>query len=251
MLRVRKHVGRPVGGYLTSVNPPSAPTATRLANVVASATGGLLAGAARTLGRVRPSTKPLHPTGDVVTGSLVRSGRAPRSGVRWLDAAGTDEVLVRVSRAVGLPEALPDIHGIALRVPVHGGHGDLLLASTGLGRATRFLLLPSRDLGKRPLTTLLPYRGPDGPLFLGCRPAGDGPDGQPPSRYDLLWSNRLGDWVEFARLELAATTGPDPTISFDPIANPLPGLPPYGWVRRLRQPAYRAARESSGRSPRG
>lgn len=184
-----------------------------------------------------------------MTGTLVRIANVRRSGVRWLDTAGTDDVVVRVSRAVGLPHPWPDIHGIALRVPVPGGHADVLLASTGLGPATRFLLLPGRDVGRRPLTSLLPYRGPEGPLFLGCRPAGPVTgDATTPPAFTLLWSHRLGDWVEFGRLELSTTSGPDPAISFDAVTNPLPGLATYGWVRRLREPAYRAARDESGRS---
>lgn len=229
----------------------AAPSAARLTNAIASVTGGALAGAVRAFGRVRPSTKPLHPRGDVVTGRLTRTGGDERSGVDWLDSEGSDEVQVRVSRAIGLPERLPDVHGLALRVPVDGRHADLLLASTGVGRATRFVLVPSRDLGNRPLTTLLPYRTPAGPLFVGCRPIGEVTEGQSaPRTFALLWSRRFGIWVEFARLELSETSGPDPTISFDPVANQLPGLPPYGWVQRLREPAYRAARESSGRASR-
>lgn len=216
--------------------------------VAASTAGGVLAGAARLLSRLRPSTKPLHPRGDVVVGTLVRTENVRRSGVRWLDTAGTDDVLVRVSRAVGLPPPLPDVHGIAIRVPVGGDHADLLFASTGEGPLTRFVLLPGREIGTRPLTTLLPYRGPRGPIFLGCRPIGRATDdAASPRSFALLWSHRLGDWVEFARLELSDSSGADPSISFDPITNPLPGLPPYGWVRRLREPAYRAARDESGR----
>jgi hypothetical protein len=48
---------------------------------------------------------------------------------------------VRQSRAVGLPSPAPDIFGLAVRVPTEGGrHGDLLFATTGLGRITRFTL---------------------------------------------------------------------------------------------------------------
>jgi hypothetical protein len=33
-------------------------------------------------------------------------------------------------------------------------------------------------------------------------------------------------------------------VSFDPVRNVLPGLAPYDWVRRLREPAYLTARRS-------
>jgi len=67
------------------------------------------------------------------------------TGAAWLDDAGEDDVVVRLSRAVGLPPPAPDVFGLALRVPTAGGrYGDLLFASTGLGRLTRFTLTPAR-----------------------------------------------------------------------------------------------------------
>jgi hypothetical protein len=222
----------------------SVPTSTvsALAEGATSAAGSVLAGASRALTWSRRSRKPLHPEGDVVTGRLVRTGGEEPSGVDWLDSAGEDEVLVRFSRAIGLPRALPDIHGIAVRIPVDDRFGDLLLASTGLGRLTRFVLTAGYDVGRRPLTTLLPYRGPSGPVLIAARAADDSG-----LRFELLWSRGLGAWVSFADLAVSDDAGPDPAISFDPVRNPLPGLAFYPWVRRLREPAYRAARGASGR----
>jgi hypothetical protein len=77
---------------------------------------------------------------------------------------------VRESRSVGLPEGLPDIHGLAVRVTnPDGTPGDLLLATTGWGRLTRFVLTVSRTTYGRPMTTLLPYRTDAGPVLLGAR----------------------------------------------------------------------------------
>jgi hypothetical protein len=159
--------------------------------------------------------------------------------VPWLDEPGTDEVQVRVSRAIGLPAPLPDIHGLAVRVPVDAGHADLLLATTGLGRVTRFLLTFTRHPHGRPLTTLLPYRGPHGPILLAARPESD-------LELELMWATPRGPWVSFGRLVLAATAGPDVMVSFDPLVNPLPGLGNYEWVQSLREPAYGAARAERG-----
>lgn len=237
-------------GYWRLVNAARTKASASLADAAASTTGTLLAGAARALTRARPSVKPLHPRGDVVTGTLVRTGTDRPSGVPWLDSPGTDEVLVRLSRAIGLPGPLPDIHGLALRVPVAAGHADLLLAGTALGRWTRFVLLPGRDIAARPLTTLLPYRGPRGPLFIAARATtgAPGPGQASPLTFELRFSQGSGSWVPFARLDVSTTAGPDPAVSFDPITHPLPGLDIYPWVRRLREPAYRAARDASGRA---
>lgn len=170
-------------------------------------------------------------------GRLHRQGADPSSGVPWLDQTETSEVLVRLSQAVGLPAWLPDIQGLALRTDPAGSPGDLLFATTGLGRLTRFLLTPSRHLG-RPMTTLLPYRTSTGPVLLGAERTND-------LTIELSWATIAGPWRRFAVLNLL-TDGDegDPEISFDPVLNQIPGLEPYDWVRRLREPSYVTARLS-------
>lgn len=210
-------------------------------DIPAAVGGSLLAAATRVASAARPPAKPLHPRGDVVTGVLRRRDDTEPSGVAWLDEPGEDRVLVRLSRAVGLPDPWPDIHGLALRIPVSTGYADLLLATTGLGRVTRFVLTPARRREGRPYTTLLPYRGPDGPLLLGAVAAGE-------DRFRLSWAGASGPWVPFADLALQPTPAPDEPVSFDPVEHVLPGLDHYSWVRRLREPSYRTARQSSGRT---
>jgi hypothetical protein len=226
---------------------PSTPAPlARLAGGTAAAAGTVLGTTARALTWVRRSRKPLHPEGEIVTGRLRRTG-STGSGVPWLDSPGTDEVLVRVSRAVGLPDALPDIHGLAVRIPVDGRPADLLLAQTGLGRLTRYVLTGGRTVASRPLTTLLPYRSPHGPLLLAAaaRTTEHGWDGR---TFELFWSIGVGRWSELGELVLLGEPAADADVSFDAVTNPLPGLEPYDWVRRLREPAYRSAREESGRT---
>jgi hypothetical protein len=186
----------------------------------------------------RPAAKPLHPDGSVVRGTLRRYGGGA-SGVPWLDEAGKDDVWVRQSRALGLPDPVPDIFGMAIRVLRSGGHGDLLLASTGLGRLTRYTLTMSRSPYGRPLTTLLPYRSPVGPVLLAARWEAE-------SELSLAWALGSGSWRRFADLTLDGDpiNGPDAEISFDPLRHELPGLANYDTVRRLREPAYLTARRS-------
>jgi hypothetical protein len=206
----------------------------------ASSAGGEVLRAATGVVAARPAGKPLHPRGSVVPGTLQRFGAEPRTGAGWLDNGGVDEVLVRQSRAVGLPSPAPDIFGLALRVPADPGrHGDLLFASTGLGRVTRFVLTAARSPYARPLTTLLPYRTPLGPVLLSAV-------FQDESRVRLAWAVRSGAWRPFAELSLheQAADLRDAPLSFDPVANTLPGLETYPWVRRLREPSYAAARSS-------
>jgi hypothetical protein len=224
----------------------------------AAAVGGqALRAAAGALAALRPTPKPLHPAGTVLLATLRRFGGPGTSSSPWLDSAAEDPVLVRISRAVGLPSPVPDVFGLALRVPLDAGrHGDVLFASTGLGRVTRFTLTLGRTPYSRPMTTLLPYRTPSGPVLLGAvfaRPRGgehaarDRPSDGRPRLVDLSWARPGGAWHQFARLELPdPTVGDDALVSFDPVLNPLTGLSTYGWVRRLREPSYVVARRSRG-----
>ena len=204
---------------------------------LASAVGSALAAATRTIALLRPSDKPLHPDGVVLVGHLDRHGSGVASGVTWMDEPGRDDVVVRLSRAVGLPKPLPDIHGLALRVPTADGPGDLLLASTGWGRLSRFALTFGRQPGSRPLTTLLPYRTDAGGVLLGARATG-------PGRYELFWAPYDGDWVAFATLVITEQKAADQGVSFDAVLNQIPGLSQYPTVVRLREPAYSRARGS-------
>lgn len=203
---------------------------------LAASAGGQLLRAATAVAAARPARKPLHPRGDVFRGRLVREGLRHRTGVGWLDDPGEDEVLVRLSRAVGLPPALPDIHGLALRVPAPGGYGDVLLASTGAGRVTRFVLTVARRPGGRPMSSLLPYLTPSGAVLLGASEVG-------PGAWRLAVATPLGPWRPFASLVLAGD-GEDDPVSFDPVRHQVPGLEVPGWVSRLRAPSYRTARRS-------
>ena len=204
---------------------------------LSKAGGAALAGATRTLALLRPAAKPLHPVGVTLVGRIERFGSGPLSGVPWLDEPGQDEVLVRLSRAVGLPTALPDIHGMAIRVVSDEHGGDVLLASTGWGRLGRFVLTAGWRPESRPLTSLLPYRTAVGPVVLGARATDQ-------ASYELSWAPYDGDWRAFATLELTGEQAVDQEISFDPVRSQIPGLTQYPVVVRLREPAYRRARRS-------
>lgn len=215
----------------------------RIAAVPARAGGAVLATAVRALAWVRPAPKPLHPKGEYARGSLTRFG-TDDSGVPWLDTAGTDEVVVRMSRGVGLPRHWPDVRGIALRVRLDDGDADLLFATTGWGRFTRFLLTVARAADRRPYSTLLPYRSPTGPVVLGLWPEGK-------RSFRLERAHGMGTWAAVGHLVLDRPYA-GPALAFDPVAAPVPGLPAYAWVAAVRRPSYRAAqrgREAVGPEP--
>jgi hypothetical protein len=208
--------------------------------LASSAGGALLAAGTQGVASLRRARKPLHPAGDVLTGRIYRQGSEEKTGVAWLDEPGEDDVDVRLSRAIGLPRSLPDIHGLAMRVhgdDGDGSGGDILFASTGWGRVTRFVLTVSRHPRSRPLTTLLPYETDAGAVLLGADDVGA-------ETYELSWARPAGDWHIFGVLRLSTRRSDDADISFDPVRHQLAGLRQYPSVSRLREPAYLRARRS-------
>jgi hypothetical protein len=188
---------------------------------------------------LRPAEKPMHPIGTVGLATLQRRGSAggPGSGAAFLDEAGSDEVLVRASRSLGLPPPYPDVPGLAIRVPTPDGrHADLLLAGTGRSALTRYAFLPSTSGGSF-LSTVLPYDAPCGSVQIGAEAREDGV-------WELVWATLLGSWTPFATLALLPGPEHDASVSFDATAAAPAGLAVPEWHRRLREPSYRAARRS-------
>lgn len=220
-----------------------------------AAAGALLGALSGVVAQVRHA-KPLHPVGVVVAGRLRRHGAT--SGAAWVDGVGDDDVLVRLSRGGGLPPGVPDVHGLALRVPDGDDVADVLLSTTGSAPVLRHVLTLHVDVAAGTYTSLLPYRGPRGPLLLGARVVGErrlGSDpaaiarelGREPLHLPLAWASLTGPWRVFARLELRgpAEDRLDPAVHFDPLAPPA-GLDAYPWTAQLRAAAYRRARDVVG-----
>ncbi|WP_129785230.1 hypothetical protein [Promicromonospora panici] len=222
----------------------------RMARVVGLALGALVAVARRW----RP--RPLHPTGVVLAGTLrLESHDAP--GGAALGAPVVHPVVVRVSRAAGLPTSLPDVFGLAVHWTAGDRSQDLLLSATGLGRATRFLLAPRL----RPLAggfgTLMPFRDTDGrPVLLAAAPTepsprarsgtGTGPSALVGAELRLLSAHPGGRWHRLGTLRCGATTMTD-APRLDPVQNVPGALGTYPWTAALRAPAYRAARSGHPR----
>ncbi|HXD29102.1 MAG TPA: hypothetical protein VN621_10155, partial [Arthrobacter sp.] len=96
-------------------------------------------------------------------GTLERHGLDSTSGISWVDSAGINRVTARLSRSLGLPDAWPDILGLALRSRDGDDQADVLLASTGASRTGRFLLMMRRRATSAVFTSLMPYKGATGP----------------------------------------------------------------------------------------
>jgi hypothetical protein len=179
----------------------------------------------------------LHPRGAVVEGVLVRHGLRPPTGVAWLDTAGEDVVVVRFSRAAGLPPPLPDVLGLSLRTTGPDGRAhDLLLSSSGRAPGSRHVLVPGRDPLRVAYSSLVPFSTSHGLLMVGATPMGD-------SEFGLCVATPLGRWRRFGVLTLPAEiNGEDRDVDFDPVLNAVPGLDMLPGLDRLRRAAYAASR---------
>jgi hypothetical protein len=145
-------------------------------------------------------------------------------------------VLVRFSRGAGLPSALPDVHGLAVRAPDaygHGRHQDLLLSTTLPPPLLRRLPVPVRR--PRFYGSLLAYDVAGAPRLLGAREHDD--------HIELLLASAHGEWQPVATLtvgdEVPAPRGRQ--LRFN-VANSGGGITPTGFVQGLRMRAYPASR---------
>ncbi|WP_396643829.1 hypothetical protein [Microbacterium sp.] len=196
--------------------------------------------------------RPIHSRGVVLRGEVRWIPDAVPAGISWIDDAPADTraVLARVSRSLGLPDPLPDILGLALRVDTDDGVADVELASTGWRVPQRFALLPHRRAERARFGILLPYRGDRGPVLMGARTVSGRPPATDPRALTgadiaTTWTLELchavpwGSWHPFALIDLRLDPDPDDRgLRFDAVRRPLPGARAYAWVRAARQPSY-------------
>jgi len=159
----------------------------------------------------------------------------PELGVPLLAATGEHPCTVRWSRSVGLPEPLPDIEGLAVRLAEPTA--DILFSATGTGRVGRFLLVPRLAGRHGPQGTLLPVATDAGSLLLMVTPIDDE---EPPTRWQLAVAQGGSEWQPVGTIRVE--WGDDQPLRFDPVEHQLPGTAQYPAVARLREPAYLAAR---------
>ena len=214
------------------------------------AAGRVVAVPLAALARVRGG-KPMHPCGVVFDAVLERSGLG--IGIGWLDVTGTDDVVVRLSRGAGLPARLPDLLGLAVRIPGERPV-DLLFSSSGRGRWTRRAPVLRRDAATT-YGSIMAYRSAAGPVWLAAEPGGgrlpsDGAGlhtAAPGRVVTLSAAVGRGEWRRFGTLTLGAPAQPpDPDVAFDGVVHAPPGLAADGPLARFRRPAYAAARAARG-----
>lgn len=195
-----------------------------------------------------------HPTGVLAQGSLERSA-PPGEGLplRSCDIVG------RVSKGIGLPGSLPDIVGLAWRMPpeLSGTPWDVLLASTLAGQ--RMALCPAVSWRHVTLSSLMPLQF-DGTLWwvrarLTTDFDGGGLSlasvndqlGRTGLEFDIEQAPATEGFRPLARLSLRKKLPHGRDVPFDPALHTVPGvsLTPH-WLAEFRRAAYRRSRAGRG-----
>jgi hypothetical protein len=227
----------------------------RLTRDVRRPPAALAALAFGTLARVR-GDRALHPRGVVFAGTVATGGSALTNGSSLFARRATYRALIRISRGAGLPDALPDVRGCAVRIlDSHGDgkHQDLLLASSFARPGGRHLLVPGRDFGGAFYSSVLPYRVAGRLLLFGAAPAD--PLGRTLDDVEqavshggrklrLFAATPLGNWQELAVVDVERTAPDDQDVRFNPWVTG-GGIRPAGTWMGLRDPAYRASQAAS------
>ncbi len=229
------------GRFMAALTPRLESAAKSVAYRVAAARGG----------------RAVHTNGELFLATLHVVDH-PMLGVPALDGPGDHDALVRLSRGGSLPKGLPDVLGLAVRLPGAGGAGgdlDLLLASAAW---PRWLLFPSGDFASATYSTLLSYQHAGEPLRL-LAVAGD--RGRKLSANPRLLVKAVAERpVEFvlgvdgadryplARLSVHTPLphGAGEPEGFDPVMNSHPALRPSGWLQEVRAAAYSGSRRGRG-----
>lgn len=183
------------------------------------------------LARVRRAPA-FHPRGVVLTGRL--DVDVPDSAVAAALGAGARPVLVRLSKGVGTPGALPDLFGFALKARADDGAVVDLLFTTAT--ATGRVLAPARGWATRTYSTLQSYRTPSGPVRLLVEPV---PRAATPE-FRLVEARRRG--LRRVVGTIVLTERHDEPVAFDPVVHSHPALRPSPLLGGIRARAYRGSR---------
>ena len=224
---------------------------------VAAATARLF----QTLSAAR-GKRAFHPHGLVFEAVLTPYVHEPATGIELIDG-GERRLLVRCSRALGLPEPVPDILGFAMRFPDAygpGRHQDLLCVTSWDEPLAHHALVPATGFFARPYSSLLAYATPGGTRLVGVLPVGSGPPLGPrleqisaaasagTATFELALSTLMGRFsgVGTIRLgdQLPAEQGE--RLRFNPW-NSGGGLRPTGPLMGLRDPAYSGSQRGAAR----
>jgi hypothetical protein len=208
------------------------------------------------LGAAARRRRLFHPDGVLAEGVLERI--APRGEGLPMNSC---DVIGRVSKGVGLRGALPDVAGLAWRIPPppdlrSGTPWDVLLASTVPGNIGRVLLAPVAAWSGATFSGLMPLRFRGRMWWLRARLASviDTPGlsldtirdqiDSAGVEFDIDQAAGASGFLPLAHLTLRHVDPSNDDIAFDPTlhGNPDVELVPR-WLSEFRRQAYRRSRE--------
>lgn len=203
---------------------------------------------------MRHRRRVFHPKGVLAEGILERIA-PPNEGLPMQSC----DVIGRISKGVGLPGALPDIAGLAWRIPPPPDlrscmPWDVLLASTIAG--SRFVLAPTRSWTNSTFASLMPLQFRDAMWWVRARMVTEieepglslgAIERQIDSGeidFDIEQASGTGGFSPLARLTLRHVDPSNDDIAFDPVLHSDEDvrLVP-GWLADARRVAYRRSRE--------
>ncbi|HEX2088827.1 MAG TPA: hypothetical protein VHI54_02680 [Actinomycetota bacterium] len=196
-----------------------------------------------------------HPYGRAFAGTL----HIPKERAALKE--GDHQAIARLSRGAGVPQGLPDVLGLAIKLPDYNGprrDQDFLLVSAASAPVARHLLLPASEFGSRTFSTVLPYEVDGEVLLFGTLPS---PPEERVTGLDLakldeaLEQGRLrfrfavarltGAWRRIGNLQLERRLSQELSdeLRFNPW-NTSDRIRPIGPLNRLRADAYPASQEA-------
>jgi hypothetical protein len=196
-----------------------------------------------------------HPEGSGYRAEVTMTPAGRPTGAPLLDQHGSFDAVVRFSRGAGLPDPVPDVLGLAVKLLDAYGPGrdqDLLLISSAVAPIGRNLLLPATGFLGRPFSSVLPYLVGRRIRLFGAWPATaavhDGGTAlaevhvaaaRGALRFDLTIAGELGGWRRIGQLKVGEPLS-DPesdALRFNPWHTG-PGIMPLGVLQALRRFAY-------------
>jgi hypothetical protein len=180
----------------------------------------------------------IHAKGQAHQAQLMLLPGATELDVPLVHGPRERSVVARFSRGAGFPRILPDVLGLAVRIPdadANGGVQDLMLSTGAGGPLTRRLPLLRRDYLSATYTSLIAYDVGGRSLVVAALPAGGG--------FTLATAAGTEAWTPFAQLDLRERL-PDEVsrdLRFE-ITHDAGGFRIGGAWRTARAGAYEAAR---------
>ena len=197
-----------------------------------------------------------HPNGVLARGSIERV--AARDAGLPIESAA--DVLVRLSKGIGMPGALPDVIGLAFRLPPNGSSAlpwDVLVASAGSGWLSRFGIRPVVQWSGQPMSSVMPLRYHGAKWWLRAQIQSDIEDGgvsldsirnclsRKPLTVDIDQALAGEPFRPVARMTIKEVVpqGESCDVAFDPVLHVPVGVQLIPeWLANLRTQAYRRSR---------